>query len=152
MLGFTLGRLLLDGDRADFWGKVSLNRRLENDFQDDFYEINAYVMSMGTGYSPWTNKELFRYGFGFGFSYADSIPYVERVKQEERGENASHFLNYLEAQVDFPLRNLFGGGPLESCYAGLTIVHRSGIFGQVDILGNASGGSDVLTAHLECKR
>jgi len=152
LLGFTLGRLLLDGSRADFWGKVSLNRRLEHDEQDDFFEINAYVMAMGTGYSPWSNKELFRYGFGYGFSYADSIPIVEQVKQEKRGEQTSHFLNYLEAQVDFPLRNLFGDGPVENCYAGLTIVHRSGIFGQVDILGNVAGGSDVLTGHLECKR
>jgi outer membrane scaffolding protein for murein synthesis (MipA/OmpV family) len=152
LLGFTLGRLLLDGDRADFWGKISLNRRLEHEYQDDFFEINAYVMAMGTGYSPWTNRELFRYGFGFGFSYADKVPAVEQVKQEKRGENTSHFLNYLEAQMDFPLRNLFGDGPLENCYAGLTLVHRSGIFGQVDIIGNVAGGSDVLTAHLECTR
>jgi MipA family protein len=153
LIGLTLGKLLLDGDRADFWGKVSLNRRLEHEYQDDFFEVNAYVMAMGTGYSPWTNRELFRYGFGYGFSYADSVPIVEQVKQENRGENTSHFLNYLEAQVDFPLRNLFGDqSPLGNCYAGLTIVHRSGIFGKVDILGNVAGGSDVLTGHLECKR
>ena len=109
-------------------------------------------MAMGTGYSPWTNRELFRYGFGFGFSYADKVPIIEQVKQEDRGENTSHLLNYLEAQVDFPLRNLFSDGRLENCYAGLTIVHRSGIFGQVDIIGNVAGGSDVLTGHLECTR
>lgn len=153
LVGFTLGKLLLDGRRADFWGKVSLNRRLEGDEQDDFFEINAYVMAMGTGYSPWTNRELFRYGFGYGFSYADKVPAVEQIKQAKRDENTSHFLNYLEAQVDFPLRNLFGDeGWWQDCYAGLTLVHRSGIFGQVDILGNVSGGSDVLTGHLECKR
>lgn len=153
LVGLTAGKLLLDGRRADFWGKVSLNRRLERDEQEDFFEINAYVMAMGTGYSPWTNRELFRYGFGYGFSYADKVPAIEQIKQAKRGENTSHFLNYLEAQVDFPLRNLFGDrGWWQSCYSGLTIVHRSGIFGQVDILGNVSGGSDVLTAHLECTR
>ena len=153
LVGLTFGKLLLDGPRADYWGKLSINRRLENDLQDDFWEANAYVMIMGTGYSPWTSRELFRYGFGYGFSYADKIPIVEQLKQASRGENTSHFLNYLEAQVDFPLRNMFGNrGWGQDCYAGLTIVHRSGIFGTVDILGNVSGGSDVLTGHMECRR
>ena len=153
LVGLTFGKLLLDGPRADYWGKLSINRRLENDLQDDFWEANAYVMIMGTGYSPWTSREVFRYGFGYGFSYADKIPIVEQLKQASRGENTSHFLNYLEAQVDFPLRNLFGSrGWWQDCYAGLTIVHRSGIFGTVDILGNVSGGSDVLTGHMECRR
>ena len=151
LVGLTVGKLLVDGRRVDYWGKVSLNRRLERDEQEDFFELNAYVMAMGTGYSPWSNREMFRYGFGYGFSYADKVPAVEQIKQAKRGENTSHFLNYLEAQVDFPLRNLFGdGGWWRDCYAGLTLVHRSGIFGQVDILGNVSGGSDVVTGHLEC--
>jgi outer membrane scaffolding protein for murein synthesis (MipA/OmpV family) len=153
LVGVTLGKLLLDGPRSDFWGKVSLNRRLENGLQDDFFELNAYAMIMGTGYSPWSSRELFRYGFGYGLSYADSIPIVEQIKQEDRGENTSHFLNYLEAQLDFPLRNLFGSQSWwRDCYAGLTIVHRSGAFGRIDLLGNVAGGSDVLSGHLECKR
>ncbi|MEM1112239.1 MAG: MipA/OmpV family protein [Pseudomonadota bacterium] len=154
LAGFTVGKLMLDGPRADFWGKVSLNRRLENDLQDDFWELNAYVMAMGTGYSPWSSREVFRYGFGFGFSYAHDIPAIEQVKQARRTNgDTSHFLNYLEAQVDFPMRNFFGDrGWWQDCYAGLTIVHRSGIFGRVDILDNVDGGSDVLTAHMECRR
>ena len=136
----------------DYWGRLSFNRRFENDLQDDFWEYNAYVMVMGTGYSPWTDKELFRYGLGFGFSYAERVPMVEQIKQASRGENTSHFLNYLEAQIDFPLSRLFGDAVSNKCYVGLTLVHRSGIFANSDILGNVSGGSDVLTAHLECKR
>jgi hypothetical protein len=153
LVGLTLGKLLFDGPRSDFLGRVSLNRRLENGLQDDFFELNAYAMIMGTGYSPWTNRELFRYGFGYGLSYADSIPIVEQLKQEDRGENTSHFLNYLEAQLDFPLRNMLGNrGWWKNCYAGLTIVHRSGAFGRIDLVGNVAGGSDVLSGHLECKR
>lgn len=153
LAGLTLSKLALDGRRLDVWGRVSVNRRLEKDYQDDFWEINPYIMLMGAGYSPWSNRELFRYGFGYGFSYADKIPYVEQRKQEKREKNSSHFLNYLEATVDFPLRNFFGDrGWWKNCYSGLTIVHRSGIFGRVDILGNVDGGSDVLTGHLECKR
>ena len=151
LAGLTLGRLLQDGDKVDFWGRVSLNRRLENGLQDDFFEYVAYVMAMGSGFSPWTDRELFRYGFGFGFSYAGRVPMVEQVKQDDRGEETSHLLSYLEAQVDFPLRNIFGEGARDNCYIGLTLVHRSGLFATSDIFGNISGGSNVLTGHLECK-
>ncbi len=52
LVGLTVGKLLVDGRRVDYWGKVSLNRRLERDEQEDFFELNAYVMAMVTGYSP----------------------------------------------------------------------------------------------------
>ena len=42
---------------------------------------------------------------GFGFSKAVIISAVEVYKQRNR--DAAHFLNYLEAQIDFPLRNIF---------------------------------------------
>ena len=152
LAGFTLGKLLQDGPKVDYWGRLSINRRLENDNQDNFNEYVAYVMAMGSGYSPWSQRELFRYGFGFGFSYAESVPIIEQVKQERRGANTAHFLNYLEAQIDFPTSLLFGDLGSDNCYAGLTIVHRSGIFATSDILGNVGGGSDVMTVHLECKQ
>ena len=150
LAGLTFGKLLRDGKKVEMWGKFSVNRRLENDLQDDFWEYNAYVMAMGTGYSPWTDRELFRWGFGFGFSYAEKIPAVEVFKQ--KGRSASRFLNYMEAQFDVPLRNFFETKALQNCYVGITLVHRSGIFASSDILSNVSGGSDVLTGHLECKR
>ncbi len=150
LAGLTFGKLLRDGRKVEMWGKFSVNRRLENDLQDDFWEYNTYVMAMGTGYSPWTDRELFRWGFGFGFSYADKIPAVEVFKQ--KGKSASRFLNYMEAQFDVPLRNFFESKALSNCYAGVTLVHRSGIFASSDILNNVSGGSDVLTGHVECKR
>jgi hypothetical protein len=39
---------------------------------------------------------------------------------------------------------------MQNCYAGLTVVHRSGIFGTSDLLGDVSGGADWITAHFEC--
>ena len=152
LAGLTLGKLLNDGDKIDFWGKFSFNRRLENDYQDNFWEYNAYVMAMGTGYSPWSNKEIFRYGFGFGVSYAEQIPIIEQVKQAKKGANTAHFLNYMEAQLDFPIANFFEHKSVKDCYIGLTIIHRSGIFATSDLLGNVSGGSDVMAGHVECKR
>lgn len=152
LAGLTLGKQLSDGDIIDFWGKFSINRRFENGMQDNFWDYSAYVMAMGTGYSPWSQKELFRYGFGFGFDYAERIPMVEQIKQAKKNRNTSHFLNYLEAQVDFPLRNFTQAKSVQNCYVGITLIHRSGIFATSDILGNVSGGSDVVAGHMECKR
>jgi hypothetical protein len=39
---------------------------------------------------------------------------------------------------------------MQNCYAGVTVVHRSGIFGTSDLLGDVAGGADWITAHLEC--
>jgi len=149
--GFTLGRLLKDGRRGDVWARFSINRRLENDFQEDFNEYVAYVMAIGSGYAPWTNRELFRFGFGLGVSYAEKIPAVEQYKQAGRGEQTSRWLNYMEAMVDVPFRTLFGKRGTEDCYLGLSLIHRSGIFGRADVFNSTQGGSEVLNGHIECK-
>ncbi len=149
--GITFGKLLSDGARVDFTGKFALFRHMEEDEGNgNFWSYTLYMMATGTGYSPWSKVEVFRYGFGFGMSYADKIPIAEQRKQAEKGNNTSQFLNYLELQLDFPLRRLFRSESLRNCYAGLTVVHRSGIFGTSDILGDVAGGSDWITAHLEC--
>ena len=111
-------------------------------------------MVQGKGYSPWSKEEVFRYGFGFGFSYAENVPIAEQRKQTGSGAkgNTSHFLNYLELTLDFPLRRVSKAKWLQNCYAGMTVVHRSGIFGTSDILGDVSGGADWITASLECTR
>jgi len=159
--GVTVSRLLTDGKRVDYLGRFALMRHFEKDVttengmftsDSDFWSYNAYVMAMGKGYSPWSGNEVFRWGFGFGMSYADQVPLAEQSKQEEKGGNTSRFLNYLEMQVDFPLRRLFKAKSLQNCYAGMTIVHRSGIFGTSNLLGDVSGGADWITLHLECVR
>ena len=150
LAGFTLARLLTDGRRVDFLGKIALFRHLEEDYEGSFNSYAAYIMAMGKGYSPWTSNELFRWGFAFGMSYADQVPIAEQLKQEEKGGNTSRFLNYLELQVDFPLRRVSKAKWIEDCYAGVTVVHRSGIFGTSNILGDVAGGADWITAHFEC--
>jgi len=153
--GITLSKLLTDGPRVDFLGRVAAFRHLEEDEGNgNFWSYAAYVMAMGKGYSPWSKQEVFRWGFGFGMSYADKIPITEQLKQTGEGAsgNTSHFINYLEMTLDFPLRRVSRAKWLQSCYAGLTIVHRSGIFGTSDILGDVAGGADWITAHLECTR
>ena len=150
--GLTLSKLLADGERVDFFGRFAVFRHYEDDEGNgDFSSYAAYIMAMGTGYSPWSKEELFRWGFGFGMSYAETVPIAEQRKQAADDDNTAHFLNYLEMSLDFPLRRVSKARWLQGCYAGLAIVHRSGIFGTSDILGDVSGGSDWITAHLECK-
>ncbi len=149
--GVTFAKLLTDGPRVDFTGKFAVFRHFEEDEGNGkFWSYALYMMATGKGYSPWSKEEVFRYGFGFGMSYADEVPIVEQRKQAEKGNNTSRFLNYLELQVDFPLRRLFKARSVENCYAGVTVVHRSGIFGTSDLLGDVAGGADWITAHFEC--
>lgn len=151
--GLTFGRLLHDGPRIDFLGRVAWFRHLEEDEGNgNFNSWAAYIMAMGKGYSPWSKEEWFRWGFAFGASYAETVPIAEQRKQARSGDNTAHFLNYLEMQLDFPLRRMTKANWAQNCYAGLSIVHRSGIFGTSDLLGDVSGGSDWITAHLECVR
>jgi MipA family protein len=150
--GFTLGKLLSGGPRVDFHGKLALFRHFERDNQPDFWNYTAYIMAMGKGYLPWSDELAFRYGFGFGISYAERVPTVEVIKQTSKGENYARLLNYLEFQADVPIDRFVRWKPLRNCFTGVTVVHRSGIFGTSDILGNVSGGSDWVTLHLECLR
>jgi outer membrane protein len=161
--GFTLGKLLQGGDRAEFWGKVAAFRHFESptdqkdgniDYPetDDFWSFSAYVIAMGKGYSPWSHKLAFRYGFGLGVSYAQEVPLAEKIKQARKGENTNRLLNYLEFMVDFPVDRWIKSSLTKNCFAGVTLVHRSGIFATSDIIGSVAGGSDWVTLSYECVR
>lgn len=151
--GFTLGKLLTAGKRADYIGKIAVFRHIEDgEGNGSFNSYAAYVMARGNGYSRWSREEIFRFGFGFGMSYADRVPIVEQRKQEKRSDNTSRFLAYLEMSADVPLRRISRANWLQQCYAGLSLVHRSGMFGSSDLLGDVAGGADWITLHLECTR
>src|SRR5690606_28926935 len=131
--GVTFSKLLDEGRRFDFYGRLAVHRHLERGTQDDFFSTAAYVMAVGKGYFPWSDQPAFRWGFGIGLSYAQKVPIVEQIKQERREENKTRFLNYLEMTLDFPLTNLLGSR-FGNCFAGLTTVHRSGIFATSNLL------------------
>ena len=152
ILGLTLSKLVQAGNRVDFYGRFAVFRHLEEPYQDNFWDYVAYVMAIGKGYMPWSEQQSFRWGFGFGFSYAQEVPMHEQIKQASKSGNTSQFLNYLEWMVDFPAYRIFQTKWARDCYVGLTIVHRSGIFATSDILGNVAGGSDWITGHWECLR
>ena len=150
--GFTFGKLIQSGERVDFYAKLALYRHFEQGLQDDFWNYVAYVMAMGKGYLPGSDRLAFRWGFGFGVSAAEKVPYIEQDRQEDRGRETSHVLNYLEWTVDFPIDRLFKSKLVRNCFTGVTVVHRSGIFSNSDILGDIAGGANWYTLHLECLR
>ena len=76
--GVSAMKLLHDGPRVDFQGRFALHRHFESDEGNgNFNSYNAYIMTMGKGYSGWTGEEWFRWGFGFGMSYAETVPIEE---------------------------------------------------------------------------
>ena len=152
LAGFTLGKLIMGGPRVDFYAKFALYRFLEDDLQDDFFSYTAYLMGIGKGYLPWSDNLAFRWGFGFGASYAAQVPIIEQIKQEKTDEETSRLLAYMEFTFDVPIDGLIKSKLTRDCFAGMTVAHRSGIFSYSDILGNVAGGSDYITFHLECLR
>lgn len=150
--GFTLSRLIRPGPRVDVYGRMSIYRQFEDNLQDDFFSYAAYVTAIGKGYLGWSEREAFRFGFGFGVSYAAKVPVIEQIKQTRSDKNTNHLLTYLEMLVDTPLANFTRAESVKNCYIGATVVHRSGIFGYSSMLGNVAGGSNWITASLECKR
>jgi outer membrane scaffolding protein for murein synthesis (MipA/OmpV family) len=152
--GVMFGRLLTQGPRVDYYGRLALYRHLEEPYQDDFNSYAAYIMAMGKGFRRWRKQPFFRWGFGFGFNYAEKVPAAEQVKQTNSGNKMNRFLSYLEMQLDFAIDAMTKdhSGVFRNCYLGATVVHRSGIFAYSDMLGGVEGGSDWLTAHVECLR
>ncbi len=150
--GLSIGKIVQSGERVDFYAKLALYRHFEQGLQDDFWNVTAYLKAIGKGYMPWSDRLAFRWGFGFGVSAAEKVPYIEQVKQAERDGSTSRLLSYLEWSVDLPLERLIKSKLTRNCFAGVTVVHRSGIFGTSDILGDVFGGADWYTMHLECLR
>lgn len=159
--GVTLGKLLQEGKRMDVYAKLAVYRhfgesggdrnfnRLE---QDDFWSFAPYIMGIGKGYFPWSDKVAFRWGFGIGLSYAQRIPLVEQLKQENKGATSNRLLTYLEWMVDFPIDTVIKSKLVKNCFVGVTVAHRSGFFSWSRINDDVRGGSDYYTAHLECLR
>ena len=159
--GITVGKLVMNGPRMDVYAKFALYRHLDeyggdrnfqNKAQDDFWSFAPYIMGMGKGYFPWSDKVAFRWGFGIGASYAQRIPLVEQLKQLNKGDESSHWLTYLEWMVDVPIDTVIRSKLVKDCYVGVTVAHRSGLFSWSRINDDVRGGSDYYTLHLECLR
>lgn len=160
IIGFTLGKLVQETRLVDVYAKLAVYRHSGQPTQrffyrltqEDFWSFAPYIMGIGKGYFPWSDKPAFRWGFGMGVSYAQRVPLIEQIKQENDRRDTNRLLTYLEWMVDFPVDALIKSKLVRNCFAGLTVAHRSGFFSWSRINDDVRGGSDYYTLHLECLR
>lgn len=155
-----IGKLLKRGPRMDFYGRFGFVRHFMGNVIDDYNEYTGYMKMVVKAFSTWSDRPAFRFGFGLGLSYSESISPEELKSQfvRSRGtswgeaELVSHLMNYLEASIDFPLRRHSGKGLLANCYLGVGVLHRSAIFGLSELFNEIKAGVNATTLYLECER
>jgi MipA family protein len=140
----------LNGWPLDIVGYVGLLRHNERGLQPDSWEINAYMKAFYYGF-PWKDRVRTRIGFGTGISYAQRVPFVEARDQARRGRTTSKLLQYIDPSIDVSIGDLFGWRALRETYFGFGASHRSGIFGNSQVLGNVNGGSNYIYSYVEWK-
>jgi outer membrane protein len=151
VIGVHLGRPFLEkvnGWPLDFHGYVGLTYHDENGFQPDIIQVDAYMKAFYYGF-PWSHRVNTRFGFGYGLSWANRVPYTEVVSQAARDRPTSKLLNYLDPTIDVNVGDIFGADSWKDTYFGLGISHRSGIFASSRLLGSVDGGSNYIYAYLE---
>jgi hypothetical protein len=152
MLGLDFGRPIVNDFRdlpIDFAWRVGLLRYFEHGTQSDSWAHTAYLKMYWRPF-PWERHVGTRIGFGEGLSYAWRVPTTERAYSERHGHGTSRLLNYLDVSLDVNVGDLMRSERAQSCWLGIVISHRSGVFGIVDIFGNVKSGSNYNTAALEC--
>jgi outer membrane protein len=140
----------LNGWPLDFNGYIGVLRHNERGLQKDAWQLNAYMKAFYYGF-PWSLRVRTRVGFGVGVSFAESVPFVEARDQARRQRNTSKLLNYLDPSLDVNAGDLLGSRSLRETYFGFGVSHRSGIFGNSQLLGNANGGSNYIYSYIEWK-
>jgi outer membrane protein len=71
------------------------------------------------------------------------------AEQTARGRLTSRVLNYNEPSIDISLGDVIGKREWKQTFVGLSITHRSGMFGNSRLLGRVNGGSNYITFYLE---
>ncbi len=149
--GLHLGRTFMERVNdwpLDFVGYVGALYRNDGDFQQDSWQVDAYMKPYWYGF-PWSGRLRTRVGFGIGLSYASRVPYVEERDQTARGEPTSKLLNYLDPSIEISITDLFRPERHEPVWLGVGVSHRSGAFGSSQLLGNVDGGSNYLYLSVE---
>jgi outer membrane protein len=149
--GLEVGQTLvkgLNGWPVDLAGFVGLVRHLEDNQQDDFWQVHAYFKAYYYGF-PWRETVRTRVGFGIGISYASEIPFGEQRDQALRNRDTSKLLLYLDPSIDVSVGDIVRSKSLRDTYVGLGVSHRSGIFGSAKLFNNVDGGSNYIYTYLE---
>ncbi len=141
------GYLFIPGwldDSIDLYVKAGLSFFDEDSTQNDIYEGTIY-------FKGYWKLDFFgnraRLGIGEGFSYTSEVLIWEKQEAEERGDNTSKFLNYLDITLDLDLGRLVRYKPFEDTTFGIGIKHRSGVRGLIG--GVKYGGSNYPGVYIE---
>jgi outer membrane protein len=89
----------------------------------------------------------FRLGAGEGFSYIDSVTYIENLDANPKGYTTSHLNFYLDLSADLGLG--FIGDSFQDLWIGAAVHHRSSVFEQSSLFGRIKGGSNYNTVYLQ---
>lgn len=146
-----VGRPFIEGLNRwplDIVGYVGLVRHDENGAQPDFWQANAYMKGIWSGF-PWRHRVMTRIGLAVGVSYAHGTSMLELRDEGRDGRKVSRLLNYLDPTIDVSVGDLVGAPSLKKLFAGLGVSHRSGIFGTSQLLGNVNGGSNYIYGYFE---
>jgi outer membrane protein len=151
IFGFSLGKTLLEnlnGWPLDFVGYVNVILHHDRPFQKNGLELDVFLKAFYRGF-PWSDRVLTRLGFGWGLSWSDPVPQAENSEQASRNRRTSRLLNYIEPSIDISLGDVFSKPDWKQTFLGLSITHRSGMFGNSQMLGRVDGGSNYLTVYAE---
>jgi len=88
-----------------------------------------------------------RLGAGEGFSYIDSVTYIENLDANPKGYTTSHLNFYLDLSADLGLG--FMGESFQDLWIGAAVHHRSSVFEQSSLFGRIKGGSNYNTVYLQ---
>lgn len=149
--GFSLGKTLLEnlnGWPLDFVGYINVILHHDRPFQKNGLELDVFLKAFYRGF-PWSDRVLTRLGFGWGLSWSDPVPQAENSEQASRNRRTSRLLNYIEPSIDISLGDVFSKPDWKQTFLGLSITHRSGMFGNSQMLGRVDGGSNYLTVYAE---
>ena len=151
IVGLTLGKTLaenLNDWPLDIVGYAGFIVHHDRPFQRDGAELNLFLKAFFHGL-PWSDRVLTRLGVGWGISLADPVPYSEVAEQASRDRRTSRLLNYIEPSIDISLGDVVGKPEWKQTFVGLSITHRSGMFGNSRLLGSVEGGSNYITLYVE---
>ncbi|MEA3229226.1 MAG: hypothetical protein U9P38_09170 [Campylobacterota bacterium] len=116
----------------------------EDNTHNNIYETVLYIKA----YYKFNTLNS-RFGFGEGLSYTSDVLITEYLEATQKKDHYSQFLNYLDISLDFDFGKLMSYKPLYFTYLGVTIKHRSGIFGLINNVSH--GGSNYNTFYIERK-
>lgn len=132
----------------DFIGYAGGLYRDDGDFQQDSWQVDAYMKAVWYGF-PWADALRTRLGFGIGLSYSSRVPFVEARDQAAKNQNTSKLLNYLDPSFDINVGDLLSSNRMKDTWIGVGVSHRPGAFASSELLGNVNGGSNYIYTHLE---